>query len=140
MKYCATSILDPIKGNRYDPSMLFDGRGDTAWVENDAGDGIGETITLDFGRERRLAGFEISNGYDKDQRVWSNNSRVRTFEIALSKGRKLTGDLPDQRGLNTFEFATPVETRSLALTILDIYPGAKFRDPAISELRPIFAD
>ena len=140
VKYCATSALAPIKANRYDPSMLFDGRGDTAWVENDPADGIGETITLDFGRERQLVGFEISNGYDKDERVWSNNSRVQSFAIALSDGRKLEGTLPDSRGMNSFEFGAPVATRSLELKILDIYAGAKYRDTAISELRPIFAD
>ena len=138
--YCATSVLAPIKTNRYDASMLFDGRGDTAWVEADAGDGIGETLTMDFGRDRLLAGFEISNGYDKDERTWSNNSRVAAFEIALSDGRTLAADLPDRRGMNVFEFGSPIRTRSMALTILDVFPGTKYRDTAISELRPIFAD
>lgn len=138
--YCATSVLAPIKANRYDPSMLFDGKAATAWVEADAADGIGETLTLDFGRERSLAGFEISNGYNKDQQTWANNSRVASFEIALSDGRKLAADLPDQRGVRVFEFGQPVRTSSMALTILDVFAGAKYRDTAISELRPIFAD
>lgn len=139
VRYCATSVLPPIGSNRYDPSKLFDGRSDTAWVENDPGDGIGETITLDFGRERRLAGFEIMNGYDKDQRTWSNNSRVSRFELAMDS-RKIAAELPDRRGMNAFEFGAPVSTRSLELTILDVYPGEKYRDTAISQLRPIFAD
>lgn len=140
VNYCASSMLAPIQGNSYGPAMLFDGRGDTAWVEGRDDDGVGETITLDFGRERRLAGFEISNGYDKDQRVWSNNSRVRAFQITLSGGGSLNGELPDQRGMKRFEFGSPVATRSLTFAIRDVYRGARFRDTAISELRPIFAD
>lgn len=138
--YCASSVLAPIQGNSYGPAMLFDGRGDTAWVEADPGDGIGETVTLHFGRDRLLAGFEISSGYDKDQRVWANNSRVRVFDLALSDGDVLTVELPDQRGMNRFDFAAPVATQSLTLTIRGIYPGERFRDTAISELRPVFAD
>jgi hypothetical protein len=138
--YCATSVLAPIKANRYDPAMLFDGKGETAWVEADAADGVGETLTLDFGGERLLAGFEISNGYDKDERTWTNNSRVSSFELTLADGSKLAADLPDQRGVNVFEFGRPVRTSSMALTILEVFPGAKYRDTAISELRPVFAD
>lgn len=140
IRYCATSVLPPIGSNRYGPENLFDGRGDTAWVESDPGDGIGQTITLEFGRDRRLAGFEISNGYDKDQRTWRNNSRVASFELAMSDGRTVAADLPDRRGANVFEFGAAVTTRSLQLTILGVFPGEKYRDTAISQLKPIFAD
>jgi len=140
VRYCATSVLPAIGRNVYAPANLFDGRNDTAWVENDPGDGIGETITLEFGRDRQLAGFEIMNGYDKDQRTWSNNSRVSRFELAMSDGRRIAAELPDRRGMNSFEFGAPVYTRSLELTILDVYPGDKYRDTAISQLLPIFAD
>ena len=99
-----------------------------------------EGRTGDFGRDRRVAGFEISNGYDKDQRVWSGNSRVKTFDVALSNGRALKAELPDQRGVNRFEFGAPVTTSSFTFIIRDIYAGERFRDTAISELRPIFAD
>lgn len=138
VRYCTTSMLGSIKGNHYDPSMLFDGQEDTAWVEGDAGDGIGESVTLEFGDVRQLAGFEISNGYDKDQRIWSNNSRVRGFELAFSDGRSLAGELPDRRGTRIIEFAAPVATSRLSFTIRSVYRGARYRDTAISELWPIF--
>lgn len=138
VRYCATSVLGSIKGNHYDPSMLFDGQEDTAWVEGEAEDGIGESVTLEFGHARRLVGFEIGNGYNKDQRTWSNNSRVRGYELAFSDGRTVSGELPDRRGTQIVEFAAPVATSRLSFTIRGVYRGARYRDTAISEFWPIF--
>jgi hypothetical protein len=138
--YCATSVLKPIGNNRYDPSNLFDGDPATAWVEAEEADGLGEAIMMDFGQDRRIAGFEISNGYDKDQRTWSNNSRIRKLEIQTSDGQTINVDLPDQRGANRFDFQPALTTSSLKMTIREVYRGAKFRDTAVSELRPVFAD
>lgn len=138
--FCATSVLKPIGKNRYDPSNMFDGDPATAWVEAEEGDGLGETIMMDFGRDRSLAGFELSNGYDKDQRTWSNNSRIRQLEIATADGQTFMLDLPDQRGSNRFDFQPALRTSSLKMTIRAVYPGSRFKDTAISELRPVFSD
>jgi len=140
VNYCATSVLKPIGNNRYDPANLFDGDPATAWVEAEEADGLGEAIMMDFGQERRLAGFEISNGYDKDQRSWSNNSRIRKLEIQTSDGQVMDVDLADQRGATRFDFQPAIVTNSLKMTIRDVYRGAKYRDTAVSELRPVFAD
>ena len=138
--YCASSVLKPIKTNRYEPGLMFDGNRETAWVEGDAGDGIGETLTLHFGHERSLVGFEIINGYDKDQRTWGNNSRVKSVEATMADGRPRAIELRDVRGASRVDFGQPVKTSYLQLKITGVYPGAKYKDTAISELYPIFAD
>jgi len=138
--YCSSSVLKPIKSNRYDPSMLFDGNRDTAWVEGETDDGLNETVTLHFNSERTLAGFEIINGYDKDQRTWSNNSRVATLEATTSDGKTLEVSLQDVRGSSRVDFNPPVKSSWLELRLKNVYPGTKFKDTAISELYPIFAD
>lgn len=138
--YCASSVLDPIKNNRYDPRMLFDGDRATAWVEAEKEDGVGETITLHFGRERALTGFEIINGYDKDQKTWSNNSRLRTLEASTAEGEALAIRLEDVRGASRVDFGREIRTPWLELRIKEVFPGARFRDTAVSELHPIFAD
>ena len=120
--------------------MMFDGNRATAWVEGDEEDGIGQTITLHFGRERSLVGFEIINGYDKDQKIWSANSRVETVEASTGDGQVQEITLKDVRGASRFDFDAPIETSWLRLTVNSVYPGAKYRDTAISELYPIFAD
>lgn len=138
--YCASSVLKPQKGNYYSPGMMFDGRRDTAWVEAEPDNGVNETITLHFGAVRKVAGFEIINGYDKDQRTWSNNARVRTLEATTADGRTVAIGLQDVRGTSRFDFTPPVETSWLELRIKDVYPGAKFKDTAISKLYPVFAE
>jgi hypothetical protein len=138
--YCTSSALPTSKSNHYDPAMMFDGNRATAWVEADQGDGIGETITLHFGAQRSLVGFEIINGYDKDQKIWSANARVGQLQAETGDGQVQDITLKDVRGASRFDFDAPVETSWLRLTIKSVYPGAKYRDTAISELYPIFAD
>lgn len=138
--YCASSVLPASKTNFYQPTMMFDGNRATAWVEGDDGDGIGTTITLHFGGERSLVGFEIINGYDKDQRIWASNSRVQEVEASTGDGQVQVITLKDVRGASRFDFDAPVETSWLRLKIKSIYPGSKYKDTAISELYPIFAD
>jgi uncharacterized caspase-like protein len=138
--YCASSALPTSKANHYEPSMMFDGNRATAWVEAEGGDGVGESITLHFGRERSLTGFEIINGYDKDQKIWNANSRVEQLEARTGDGQVQVITLKDVRGASRFDFDAPVETSWLQLTIKSVYPGAKYKDTAISELYPIFVD
>ena len=138
--YCTSSALPTSAANHYDPGMMFDGNRATAWVEADKGDGIGETITLHFGGQRSLVGFEIINGYDKDQKIWSANSRVAEVTAETGDGQVQEITLKDVRGASRFDFHAPVETSWLRLTIKSVYPGAKYRDTAISELYPIFGD
>jgi len=138
--YCASSVLPSSKTNHYEPSMMFDGNRGTAWVEGDDGDGIDESITLHFGRERSLVGFEIINGYDKDQKIWSANSRVEQLEASTGDGQVQVVTLKDVRGASRFDFDAPVDTSWLQLAVRSVYPGAKYKDTAISELYPIFAD
>lgn len=138
--YCASSVLQSQKGNFYEPAKMFDGNRDTAWVEAEEGDGVGETVTLHFGRNRKLAGFEIINGYDKNQAIWSANSRIRDLEVATATGPLLEVRLQDVRGARRVDFDKPVDTGFLELTIRSVYRGAKYRDTAISELYPVFVD
>jgi uncharacterized caspase-like protein len=138
--YCASSVLPQQDKNSYDPSMLFDGDNTTAWVEADPEAGIGQSITLYFGAERQLSGFDILNGYDKDEKTWENNARIRGATLELSDGKSFEIELPDLRDSNRFEFSKPVKTESLTITIDSVYDGKKYADTAVSELYPVFAD
>ncbi len=140
VSYCASSVLAPQGRNKYDPSMLFDGQNATAWVEDDEGSGIGQTITLYFDGERTVSGFDILNGYDKDEKTWTNNSRVKGATLELSTGESFQIELPDVRRSNRFAFSQPLKAEWLSITIDSVYRGQKFADTAISELAPVFVD
>jgi hypothetical protein len=138
--YCASSVLKSQKTNHYNPGMMFDGNRETAWVEGEKDNGINETLTLHFAGKRLLAGFEIINGYDKTESIWKANARVRSLEATTSDGQTLAVSLQDVRGASRVNFTPAIESDWLELRIKDVYPGAKYKDTAVSELYPVFAD
>ena len=140
LEVCASSILDPQYGNRYGPNNLVDGKLSTAWVEGVSGNGSGERIVFSFDRPRRLAGFEIVNGYAKNRDIFRKNARVQTARLTLSNGDSQIITLPDTMQARMFTFAQPVETTWLELQIETVFRGTKYTDTALSELVPIFAD
>ena len=129
-----SSVLPPQYGNSYDVHNLFAGGGGQAWVEGQAGQGIGEWIVVEFSAPRRISGLAIDNGYQKNQDIYFKNSRVRTIEVAFSQGRRETISLADRFGTQNFSFATPTVASWIQLTIKDVFPGTKYTDTAISKL------
>ena len=69
-----------------------------------------QSITLHFDRKRSLVGFEIINGYDKDQKIWAANSRVENVEASTGDGQVQVITLKDVRGTSRFDFDAPIET------------------------------
>lgn len=133
-RYCVSSVLPSQYGNSYDVHNLFAGGGGQAWVEGQAGQGIGEWIVVEFSVPRRIGGLAIDNGYQKNQDIYFKNSRVRTLEVAFSQGHRETISLDDRFGTQTISFATPTVASWIQLTIKDVYPGTKYTDTAISKL------
>ncbi|WP_428647474.1 NADase-type glycan-binding domain-containing protein [Roseibium sp.] len=140
LEYCASSVLDPQFGNRYGPSNLYDGNYSTAWVEGVSGNGTGQKVLVSFDRPRRLAGFDIVNGYAKNRDIYRKNARLRSATLRLSDGSTQVISLPDTMRSNRFTFGTPLETTWMELEIGSVFPGSKYTDTALSEFVPLFAD
>jgi hypothetical protein len=139
--YCGSSVLAPQYGFNYRPSNMTDNRLDTAWVEGQAGDGIGEWVVVEFGRERRFAGFEILNGYHKNVNLFKANNRVRELEMVLSSGYRQTISLQDASGPQRINAQSGgISATWVQLMIKSVYPGTKYKDTAITELRILTAD
>ena len=122
-KYLASNILDD------DPT--------TAWVEGNADYGIGEF--LEFKDWVPMGNGEISilNGYQSSKTDWENNSRVKKFKISINGKDMCILELGDVMGVQTFNL--PVNALKtlggggiLRFTILEVYPGLKYKDTAIS--------
>lgn len=141
-EYCVSSVLrsDNLNIYSYGPENLFDDDTDTAWVEGVPGQGIGQWIVVAFDRIRLVTLVEVVNGYAKDHLVFQKNSRVKDIKIEFS-GR----DEPAYFKLKDSETPQPVPLPDdaplkaywIKFTIESVYPGTKWEDTAISELRVV---
>lgn len=132
---CVSSLLDPQFGNRYGAGNLFDANPSSAWVEGVGGQGEGQAIVLVFDTPRAPSVLELVNGYTKSDDIYYKNSRVRILEIASSAGEQFTLTLEDTQDWQSIRLPAMKESAWVALTIRGVYPGSKYQDTAISELR-----
>lgn len=132
--YCATSVLAPQFGNTYGPGHLVDADLRTAWVEGKAGHGEGESVVVDLRGTREVIAVQIMNGYHKNEDLFLKNSRVREADIQFSNGSRELVSLEDAPGLQTLDFSGR-SSEWVRVTIVSVYPGTKYKDTAITELR-----
>jgi hypothetical protein len=130
--------------NVYDAGNLEDGIDKTAWVE-------GETITFifpeDFTRYHvsdegvSFWGLRILNGYQKNEKVWKANSRVKKILIKHNSDPKYTVTLQDNMDIQEvhFKYFLIKPGDRVQVVILEVYPGEKYQDTALSELIPLGA-
>ena len=115
---------------------VLDGDPDTAWVEGAAGQGIGEKLVLTFDGTYQVSGLRICAGYQKNDYVYYNNSRPETISVEFSDGsveNYSLADVYDQEQVVTF--STPKETSYIRIIINSVYPGTKYEDTCISEIK-----
>ena len=115
-------------------------------MEGKAGDGIGEWIEYQFPASNpRITDIVVCSGYIRTRKAWEENGRVKMLEVSVN-GKKLTTlHLDDIYAEQTFdvgqigwsrEEGTDAGTDPIRIrfTILDVYPGTKYSDTAISEI------
>ncbi|UXN04963.1 NADase-type glycan-binding domain-containing protein [Bartonella sp. HY406] len=125
----ATSILDP--QNAYHPSHLFDSNTSMAFAtDGKKGNGIGTKIALNFKNHQNIAGVMIWNGYQRSDKHFSANSRVKTL---LINGEKIA--VKDEQAMQKIMLPKPISNSQIVLEIADIYKGQAYRDVVLSELR-----
>lgn len=130
----ATSQLDPQVA--YQPANLFDSRYDFAWsTDGKATKGPGESIEVKFSSPQDLSGIIIWNGYQRSNTHFSANGRVSRLTIASGQGSEDVA-VADKGGAQRIVLPTPLKgASSVRLTIAAIYPGEKYKDVLLSELR-----
>lgn len=143
----ATTTLEN-KTISYSPKNAIDNDKKTAWVEGKTGDGIGESIELNFtpyiagGKiegEYYISKIGIINGYAKSREIFFKNNRVKKIELSyinIQGERKIIGKylLKDTLKIQYISFDQPLLMGNLTLKILEVYQGEKYRDTAISEI------
>jgi hypothetical protein len=132
-------------GSSYGAAKLVDGKAQTAWCPRAWQDAWFE---LEFPSPRDVNIFYISNGYQrttaKGTDLFAANARVKRLELVNDRGEAKIIDLVDGRGEVEYFFSSgdafTKGVKRIRFTVLGIYPGAKYADALISELRLAFAD
>ena len=136
--YCASSVLNAQKGNKYGVASLLDDSNFTAWFEGNRGHGIGQWILVDFGELRTLKEITVKNGYNKKEKLFYNNSRVRTLSLVFSGGeRRRSIVLKDQPGRQSFQIPGKIKARWVQLKIQSVIKGNRYSDTGLNELRVV---
>lgn len=147
----ASSSLPSDGKNVYDKSSIFDDDVRTAWVEGTDGYGIGQHIEFFFPEgSPQATDCYIVNGYNKNEKTWKNNSRVKTLDVYSENKLIATVHLKDTRDEQRFTFpdtiplyknltkrvidGKSIEGSAIKFVITDIYKGDIYDDTAISEL------
>ena len=134
----ATSELpDANVPGRYAADKLLDGNPLTSWVENDSGDGIRESVTIQMQEAVVVSEVDVMPGYF-DDRWWAANNRVRAGALIV------TDEFGFEREHN-FEFADVMEPQTVSITrgpvsrvelrIDSVYSGDRWSDTCIAEIR-----
>ncbi len=137
----ASSCLPPTAKFDYAPVNAHDFDHTSAWVEGAKGQGVGEYLVYRFpGMCPRVTTVKILNGYVKNQKAWCENSRVKSLMMYYNDVPYAILQLNDTRNLQCFDVGVlgPHDEQapqwSLKFEILEVYPGTKYEDTAISEL------
>jgi hypothetical protein len=128
----------------YLPKNAHDFDHESAWVEGAQGQGIGEWIEYEFaGACPRVTGVKILAGYVKSKTAYESNSRPKYIKVYYRSKPICILDLQDVRGMQEFDLEkfgpfgyhdSEKPAWRLRFEIIDVYPGTKYQDTAISEL------
>jgi hypothetical protein len=151
--YCGGSV-DWIKSSSalkstgrfsYDASNAHDFSYEHAWVEGAEGYGIGEFLEYGFvGSTPRITTIIIANGYVKSQKAWEENARVKLLKVYVNNVPHVVLALKNSRSVQTFKLS-PIDNAdrgnllnalpwTMKFEIVEVYPGSKYQDTAISEI------
>ncbi len=118
----------------YPVTFLLDGLKDTAWVEGKQDSGIGETILFQSDTEKVFNKIYIENGYHKSEDLFNANGKVKTIRVTTFDGDIYEFGLENNMETAELHFNKEVKTTRVKLEILDVYPGEKYSDTAITSV------
>lgn len=149
-KVIASSELQS-KTQRYSVLNAFDNDSTTAWVEGVAGNGVGETITVQFDQPQTLYGITLKAGYTKSTKLLMANATPHEIKLTLDDDTFTSHLLFDQEfsiareqceltasPINTYPqsmfFSEPKPRTKVTFEIVSAVEGAKYKDLAISDI------
>lgn len=135
----ASSALKSQGSKNYKASNIYDGDLGTAWVEGVKGHGIGQWIEFKNVSARMegdwcgVGAISILNGYVKSDKAWRENGRIKRLKVYCNGKPKYILELQNSRSSQTFNVDIS-KGATIRFEILDVYPGTKYQDTAITEI------
>ncbi len=130
------------KGNDFDvrAEKAVDGNLGTAWNAHDRGKGEWISFMMPSGKSCRMAGFRIVNGYIKNNKAYTENTRIRTLDLYCDGVYVQSFTLSDDRAMQTFWLSQPVTGREFRMEAGDVYSGSMYRDLSVTEVELLGAN
>ena len=127
----ATTTHEPIEA--WSAMYLFDHRLHRGWSAPNKG--IGERVSVSLEVPTALMRFELHNGYQRSERHFLDNTRARRVRMSADKGPWLEMEFRDMPGAQVVELPAPVPGSQFEFSFESAYPGEKWEDLVLSELR-----
>jgi len=114
----------------------------SAWVD-DGASSIGTKLIFRFPKklpkeleQTPFYGFDIANGYTKSETIWKSYARIKKAKLSYNGRALYTIDFPDTRRWQQVSFDDIMIKHgdSMTLEILEVYPGTKSQQVAVTEL------
>jgi hypothetical protein len=114
---------------------MTDQSSQTAWVEGVSGHGTGQRLYFEFEEPTVVSGIEFINGYAKSHSAFKNNSRVETIVVSDSAQNWQRLSLRDTTDWQSFPRDQYAPVQWIMFEIQSVFPGEKWSDTAITEIR-----
>lgn len=134
----ASSVLEGVEGIDYGIENIKDFDLKTAWVPKSY---HGEFLSFQVDASRFKGNLEFFNGYCKSEAIWEANSRIKLLRLFVNGQPIALINLADTWQYQSlaiasipYDFTQITEKLVLKFEILEVYPGSRYRDVALSEL------
>ncbi len=125
----------------YPPINILDGNFRTTWCEAVDGDGIGESVTVEFTEPVSFDEIQIVNGFATRESFAINNriKKITITQVAGEHFQQKEYELADNvMGWQSIKFELPQTAKTIELKISDIYRGTQYRDTCLDDFRLLY--
>lgn len=133
----SSSCIDKNDNDTYSPNRAVDNNPDTAWVSKT---GINEWIELISTKEQVCRGIILNLGYNTNENIWYNNSRVKKFDIYIDgelykENIEFEDNFYNKDYNIIIPFDTAIKAKNIRIVIKQVYTGNTHKRTAISSFK-----
>jgi len=130
----ASSVLPTDSDGTYYESNMLDNDTTTAWNSNSTSSGV--TIKFSAASTQQVSAVRIMGGFCNNEQNYYENSRPKDITLSFDDGHTFTATLEDRPyAWQTITLSSPIQTKTVTLTINSAYAGSEWSDLAISEVQ-----